>query len=149
MQSLSTFNEELIRMRAELLLRMNMIFYKIFKQVDQNLRMKPDTNHGKHYALKEFILPTLRYKLVKDALSKVEIYEETEQSKKLQVTLSSNFNSMRISRDMTATFKSKFLQLISQININMPEMPLKIFRNHKNRAQPFVVGFEGGEKVID
>ena len=27
-------------------------------------------------------------------------------------------------------------------------MPLSIFRNHKNNAQPFVVGYKG-EKVID
>ena len=46
-------------MRAELLLKLNTIFYKLFKFVNHEFRLQPQTNHGKHYALKNFILPTL------------------------------------------------------------------------------------------
>ena len=55
----------MIRVRAELLLKLNMVFYKLFDFVSHEFRLQPETNHGKHYALKSFILPTLRYLLVK------------------------------------------------------------------------------------
>ena len=65
----------MIRVRAELLLKLNMVFYKLFKFVSHDFRLHPETNHGKHYKLKSFILPTLRYLLVKDQMSQVPIYE--------------------------------------------------------------------------
>ena len=48
-----------ITVRAELLLKVNMVFLKLFKFVNHASRHDEDTNHGKHYALKSFILPTV------------------------------------------------------------------------------------------
>ena len=74
-KSLSECDEQLVKMRAELLLKLNMVFYKMFKLVDHDKHHLEESNHGKHFALKHLILPTLLFKLVKDELSQVDAYE--------------------------------------------------------------------------
>ena len=53
-------------MRAELLLKLNMHFYKLFKFVNHEFRLHPETNHGKHYAFKDKVMETLIFKLIKE-----------------------------------------------------------------------------------
>ena len=61
-------------MRAQLLIQLNMDFYRLFNFVNHEYRLQTQTNHGKHYAQKSKILPTLIQKLVKDQLIKVQMY---------------------------------------------------------------------------
>ena len=62
-------------MRTELLLKLNMIFCKLFKHVKHNLHWDRESNNGKHFALKSFILPTLLLKLVKNEMAEVDLFE--------------------------------------------------------------------------
>ena len=55
-----------ILMRIEMLLKLNMAFFKLFKFVNHDYRLQPDTIHGQHYLLKDKIIPTLINQLVKD-----------------------------------------------------------------------------------
>ena len=54
-----------------MLLKLNMSFYKLFKLVDHRFRLNRETNHGKHYSLKDRIMPTLRYKLIQEQMNQV------------------------------------------------------------------------------
>ena len=63
-------------MRVELLLRLNMNFYRLFKFVNHDFRLYLDTNHGKHYALKDKVMETLRLKLIQEQLAQVPRYVE-------------------------------------------------------------------------
>ena len=58
-------------MRVELLLILNMNFYRLFKFVNHEFRLHPETNHGKHYALKDKVMETLRFKLIQEQLAQV------------------------------------------------------------------------------
>ena len=59
---------EVIRGRAEALIKLNLAFYKLFKFVNHKFRLDESTNHGKHYAMRDYVVPTLRYKLIKREL---------------------------------------------------------------------------------
>jgi len=65
-------DDEVLQNRADTLLKLNMAFYKLFKLVNQKFRLAQDTNHGKHYSLRERVFPTLRYRLIKEELSEIE-----------------------------------------------------------------------------
>lgn len=58
-----------------MLLKLNMIFYKLFKLVDHRFRLDPDTAHGKHFGLKQWIMPTLCYKLVKEQMRQIKVVD--------------------------------------------------------------------------
>ena len=69
--SLARKENKIINMRVELLLILNMNFYRLFKFVNHEFRLHPETNHGKHYALKDKVMETLRFKLIKEQLAQV------------------------------------------------------------------------------
>ena len=69
--SVSCKENRIINMRVELLLKLNMYFYRLFKFVNHEFRLHPETNHGKHYALKDKVMETLRFKLIQEQLAQV------------------------------------------------------------------------------
>ena len=74
-------------MRVELLLKLNMNFYRLFKFVNHDFRLHLDTNHGKHYALKDKVMQTLLLKLIQEQLAQVPRYEEPCEEKKIVTPL--------------------------------------------------------------
>ena len=62
-------------MRVQLLLNLNMYFFKLFKFVNHDFRLYPETNHVQHYALKDKVMPTLIFKLVGEQLRQVHKYK--------------------------------------------------------------------------
>ena len=78
--SVSCKENRIINMRVELLLKLNMHFYRLFKFVNHEFRLHAETNHGKHYALKDKVMETLRFKLIKEQLAQVERYNSLEGS---------------------------------------------------------------------
>ena len=78
--SVSSKENRIINMRVELLLILNMNFYRLFKFVNHEFRLHPETNHGKHYALKDKVMETLRFKLIKEQLAQVPRFNPIEGS---------------------------------------------------------------------
>ena len=74
--SLARKENRIINMRVELLLILNMNFYRLFKFVNHEFRLHPETNHGKHYALKDKVMETLRFKLIQEQLAQVPRFVE-------------------------------------------------------------------------
>ena len=82
----------IVPMRTELLLKLNMIFCKLFKHVNHNLHCDRESNHGKHFALKGLILPTLLFKLVKNEMAEVNLFEIPDNEKEYRTNVTINEN---------------------------------------------------------
>ena len=82
--SVSCKENRIINMRVELLLKLNMYFYRLFKFVNHEFRLHPETNHGKHYALKDKVMETLRFKLIQEQLAQVPRFNSLEGSLELK-----------------------------------------------------------------
>ena len=61
-----------------MLLKLNIVFFKLFQFVNHELRLNINTIHGQHYSLKTFILPTLIYLLVRTNLKEVTLHAEKQ-----------------------------------------------------------------------
>ena len=68
-----------------MLLCLNMYFFKLFKFVNHDFRLYPETNHGQHYAFKDKVMPTLIFKLVGEQLRQVPKYEMPKSNQQLEV----------------------------------------------------------------
>lgn len=67
-ETLIGLDNALVQRRAATLLKLNMAFYKLFKLVNHKFRLDAETNHGKHFVLREKVMPTLRFKLIKEQM---------------------------------------------------------------------------------
>ena len=52
---------DVIRMRAKLILRLNKMFYNLFRFVNQENRHDQESINGKYFAFTKFVMPTLRF----------------------------------------------------------------------------------------
>ena len=50
-------NREVIALRAKLLLKLNKMFYTLYKIVNQENRLNSDSRHGKYFAFAKYVLP--------------------------------------------------------------------------------------------
>ena len=69
-----------------------MIFCKLFKRVDHNKHWDRESNPGKHFTLKSFILPTLLLKLVKNEMAEVDLIEIPDNMKEYRTNVTINEN---------------------------------------------------------
>ena len=50
-----------IGLRAKFLIKLNKIFYMLYKLVSQENRLNPDSISGKYFEFKKFVMPSLRF----------------------------------------------------------------------------------------
>ena len=81
-------NQLVIVIRAKLLLKLNKMFYTLFKIVNQENRLNSDSRHGKYFAFTRYVLPQLRFQILKEQLEELAIYEQPGDSDlKCKVTI--------------------------------------------------------------
>ena len=67
-------NRGVIALRAKFLLKLNKLFYTLFKIMNQENRLNSDSRHGKYFSFAKYILPQLRFLLVKEQLEELAIF---------------------------------------------------------------------------
>ena len=68
-------------MRVKLLLKLNMYFFKLFKFVNHEFRLRPETNHGKHFLWKDKVMQTLIFKLIGEQILQIPLCEFKQDEK--------------------------------------------------------------------
>ena len=121
-------------LRAKFLLKLNKIFYVLYPLINQQNRLSLDSISGHYFNFKKFVMPTLRFQIVREDLEKVSLFEEEDAILKPRITVREDVED------------SKFAQLINLLRET--ENKLKIFRDYRSSAQPFIVDMLEG-KLID
>ena len=110
------------------------MFYTLFKIVNQENRLNSDSRHGKYFDFTKYVLPQLRFQLLKEQLEELAIYEQPEDAElKCKVTI----NDPTLVGYKETSF-SQMTKCIKDYGDRSIEQGCQIFRDFtRSGSQPF------------